>query len=427
MGYFNYFIKCIIRNISYKLCKPKVFLTVLLSICVLFGLKHYGFCALADSDYEMIADGFATITQNQSVTIDLLSNVGVNVTTLKNTLNSINTTINSIKTDTNLTVEKLNSLINEVDSLNTTLSQLAQQQNVYYQNMSSEIRTIRDALVGSDDTPITPQYIGVVNATHSGGYTPGLCKIKIPMIKSYTYDIDITYTNNTSSAFSVSYMFSSVDVASGGTIGDATLTRLGIVPANSSITFTVSTRDYKKPFLYTTYGYNVSGVSGTSSIEGIVDILDRTNQDVVNNIQQGNQLQEEQNQLQQEQNDFLKQETTDNDVSVDNFNSVDANDITSSGLTGIFTTIYNSINSWSSKDIVLPVPFTNKSLTIPANYTNNMLSSVGGGLLITIVSTVYYFIVARFIIYTITGIINSIKSGSILDTDTKNNITTEML
>ena len=56
-----------------------------------------------------------------------------------------------------------------------------------------------------------------------------------------------------------------------------------------------------------------------------------------------------------------------------------------------------------------------------------MLSRFGGGSLITIISTVYYFIVGRFIIYSITGIINSIKSGSILETDSKNNITTEML
>lgn len=149
--------------------------------------------------------------------------------------------------------------------------------------------------------------------------------------------------------------------------------------------------------------------------------------EVLNELVEQNQLQQEQNQIQQEQNDFLKQETSDDDVSVDSFNSVDSNDITSDGLTGVFTNIYNSITNWSSKDIKLPIPYTSKSIVIPANYTQNMLNSFGGSWVITFISSIYYFIVARFIIYSITGIINSIKSGSILETDSNNNITTDML
>lgn len=110
-----------------------------------------------------------------------------------------------------------------------------------------------------------------------------------------------------------------------------------------------------------------------SNVKDIRDNIINTNQ----KLEQGNQLQEESNQLQKDQNDFLKQETSNNDVSIDSFDNVDSNDITSSGLMGIFNTIYNSINSWSSKDINLPIPFTNKSINIPSNYTSNMLNKVG--------------------------------------------------
>lgn len=427
MGYFNYFIKCIIRNISYKLCKPKVFLTVLLSIVIFFGLKHFGYCAWTDGEIEACLDGLSTITNNQGVIISQLSSMGVNVSDIENKLNSVNNELANISAYTNLTNSHLMDLVAKVENINTTLTTLCQQQNIYFENMNEQIRTIRDALVGSDDTPVTLEYVNIVNGTSPSGYTPGLRKYKIPMLKNYTYIIKVTYKNNESYDITVGYILSSLNISNDGVISDSSLNYLGVVPANSSSTFTITAKDDTRPYLYLTYGYNDITISATGSIEGLIDVLDRTNNQVVENIQQGNQLQEQQNQLQQDQNNFLKQETTDNDVSVDSFNSVDSNDITSSGLTGIFTTVYNSINTWSSKDIVLPVPFTNKSLTIPANYTHNMLSSVGGGSLIAIISTVYYFIVARFIIYSVTGIINSIKSGSILETDTKTNITTEML
>lgn len=199
---------------------------------------------------------------------------------------------------------------------------------------------------------------------------------------------------------------------------------VSFVPANSNnyvITYEVPSSNPK--YIYFTWGENVKKVEVYRSIKGIVESLNNSN----SLQQQQNQLQQQQNQLQQEQNNFLQQGTSDSDVSVDNFNNVDSNDITTDGLNGAFNNIYSSITSWNSKNISLPIPYTNKSIVIPANYTENMLNSSGGGWIITFIHTVYYFIVGRFMIYSITNIINSIKSGSILDTDSKNNITTDML
>lgn len=445
MGYFNYFIKCIIRNISYKLCKPKILFTILLSVIVLFSLKHFGFCALDDPDYEMISDGFSTLTTNQGTLITQLSLIGVDVTQISDELRNINLDIEALKGTTSNIDDNLLTLLNRVNSLNTNIlniynrldsnqkellstlnsnnDEIISELKTENQKVLEELQQLRDALVGSEASPVSSTYLGLKNVNIGGTVYNGCAVIEIPMEYGYTYKINLTYTNDVNSDVFVSSYLSDVLVSNTSTVLPGSFKWHGRVGSDQTVTYSLTTREYQKKYLYLSWGTAFDSVSVTASIEGMVDAVDRTNQ----GIQEGNQLQQENNQLQQEQNDFLQQETSDNDVSVDSFNSVDSNDITSSGLTGIFSTIYNSINSWNSKDIVLPIPFTDKSLTIPSNYTNNMLSRVGGGSLITIISTVYYFLVARFIVYSVTGIINSIKSGSILETDTKNNITTEML
>lgn len=212
-------------------------------------------------------------------------------------------------------------------------------------------------------------------------------------------------------------------MSNGFVFSDYSFTLLDEFPEFSKgvITYDVASQDP----LYVYFGFSpiITKIEVYRSIKGVVESLNQSN----DLQQQQNQLQNQQNQLQQEQNNFMQQETQDSSVDIGGFNNVDSNDITSSGLTGIFNNIYNSISSWNSKDIKLPIPYTNTSITIPANYTYNMLSSAGGSWIINFISAVYYFIVGRFLVYSITNIINSIKSGKILETDNKNNITTDML
>lgn len=263
MGYFNYFVKCIIRNISYKLCKTKVLLTILLSIIILFVLHSKGYCAWTDDDIAYVFDSFATITQNQGVIITQLGDLGVDVSDLERQLTEINTdldTLKNIETYSQWTVSNLESLNTKIGSLAIQIDAIAKS--------NSNIETYSEW--------------------------------QLQVLESINNKLDTI----------------------------------------------------------------------TSSILEKQDAIKEE-------VELGNQLQEQNNQIQQEQNNFLKQEQNDNDVSIDSFNNVDSNDITSSGLTGIFNTIYNSINSWSSKDINFPVPFTDKSINIQANYTSNMLNRVG--------------------------------------------------
>lgn len=433
MGYFNYFIRCIIRNFAYKLCKPKVFLTVALCVVILFSLHSKGYCAeWSESDIDTVLNDLTGIVNSLNTQVSYLLNIHTNVGDIETQLNSIKTTLNNIKSDTSnisndidLLLEKITNInahiINISNKLDDNQAELIAELQAENQKVLTELQQLRDALIGSEATVIPADYLGSNSVTNNKGVTiDNAGKIYIPMEYGYTYKIVLTFVNNTTSNKNIVHCFYDKNITNTSTIIPIDFTLLGAVPANSTKVFTITTRDYLNSYLYFGQAGLYSSCSVTASIEGVVDVIDRTNQEINNGIQEGNQLQ-------QEQNDFLKQETSDSDVSVDSFNSVDANDITSDGLTGVFTNIYNSINNWTSKDINLPVPYTNQNITIPANYTQNMLSSFGGGWIITFISSIYYFIVARFIIYSITNIINTIKSGSILETDSKNNITTDML
>lgn len=421
MGYFNYFIKCVIRNIAYKLCKPKVFLTVSLCVIVLFSFKHYGFCS--DLQLDTIIDQLAVVTDNQSIISEQLGNMGLDVSSINWNLSVCRDILSNIRNDTINLNSNLSILLTKIDTVNAQLVEMSQKQDIFYEDVTKEIQTIRESLLGTESQPVSFENLGLVNNVN--GFN-ALLKVHIPMEYKYTYTVTVTYSNGPDGGIAVNYGQSSIN-ASDNQYADISPIFLGGLAPGQTGTFTFSTRDYRKDYFYFFYGFFVTDIKVERSIEGIVDVIDRTNQNINNSLNQNNQLQQESNQLQQEQNNFLKQETSNNDVSVDSFDSIDSNDITTSGLTGIFTTIYNSVSSWNSKNIIFPIPFANTSMTIPGNLTENFILSIGGQAILTIIHTVYYFIVARFIIYSITGIINSIKSGSILNTDTKNNITTDML
>ena len=168
-------------------------------------------------------------------------------------------------------------------------------------------------------------------------------------------------------------------------------------------------------------------VTSSNNVSSINTTIREESEKINSTLEEQNKLQQESNDLQKEQNDFLKSEASDSDVDLSGFNTVDVDDPTSSFLTNIFNTIYNSITSWKSKDIVLPVPNTDENITIKADSTINFLNSINAKWVITIVSAVYYFIVARFIIFYIQRLIDSIKSGNILNSSKSDNITTDLL
>lgn len=96
------------------------------------------------------------------------------------------------------------------------------------------------------------------------------------------------------------------------------------------------------------------------------------------------------------------------------------NDITADGLNGIFTSIYNAFCSGQAKDIVFPIPFTDKNITLSANYVRQMLTTSNATWVITIIEAFWWYIISRFIIKDITNKITKIKSGNIEDIESTN-------
>lgn len=101
-------------------------------------------------------------------------------------------------------------------------------------------------------------------------------------------------------------------------------------------------------------------------------------------------------------------------------------DPTQSGVDNIFQTIYNSFTSGTAQDIVFPIPFTNKSITLQANYIYNMLQSNGASWIITIIQAFWWYLISRFIITDIMKKIRKIKQGN-FDNIQNSNIKEDML
>lgn len=130
---------------------------------------------------------------------------------------------------------------------------------------------------------------------------------------------------------------------------------------------------------------------------------------------------------QKETNDFMKDEDT-SGVNTDFSNpSGSTSDSTASAFDGIFMRFYNSMTSNSSGVAIdVPIPFTNKNISIPSNLTRNILSQYMGQLFNDLLPLVWYFLVGLYILKDMAKIIQDIKSGDIM-TKTDTNIKTDML
>ena len=108
------------------------------------------------------------------------------------------------------------------------------------------------------------------------------------------------------------------------------------------------------------------------------------------------------------------------DITADTLPSDSTNDITADGVNGIFTSIYNAFCVGNAQDIVFPIPFTDKTITLSANYISNALTNSGATFIITIIQAFWWYIISRFIIKDIMGKINKIKGGDIENIETTN-------
>lgn len=127
-----------------------------------------------------------------------------------------------------------------------------------------------------------------------------------------------------------------------------------------------------------------------------------------------------------ELNDFIS-DTSSNDSSYSQ-TSTSVTDNTSNNVDTIFTDFQNALTSDDyAVDVVLPIPFTNKNITIPSNFVKVQLNKLPGhSAITTIIEVFWWYVIGRFIIKDILKYIDNLKSGDILkNSDT--NIKADML
>lgn len=128
-----------------------------------------------------------------------------------------------------------------------------------------------------------------------------------------------------------------------------------------------------------------------------------------------------------ETNDFLK-DTSDDDVdySLPSSGSFDDSNI-NAGLDTIFSNVQNMFTK-TSENIIIPVPFSNKTIVIPANYIQNQLEKFDKNDIIkTFVQAVYAYIISKYIYQDLQKRMEEIKEGSILRGKTDTNIKADMM
>lgn len=128
-------------------------------------------------------------------------------------------------------------------------------------------------------------------------------------------------------------------------------------------------------------------------------------------------------------NDFMSSEDVDQDA-YDMPTTNPTQDPTTDGINNIFNKFYSRITNWDSSSINVYIPFANKSFTIPANASEQLLnnfSNMGlGSTLKSLISAVWFYVLARYIIKDVQKYVDGLKTGEIL-TKSDTNIKTEML
>lgn len=175
----------------------------------------------------------------------------------------------------------------------------------------------------------------------------------------------------------------------------------------------------------TDYSQQISQISNKiSDILTDNDTIISQNNDMLEQQEQINENLEEVNDSVQELNDTISDPTVTSTAS--DLPDTDASDPTQSGIDSIFNSMYNAFCSGNAQDIVFPIPFTNKNITLSPYYVRDMLNDNGAGWVYTIIQAFWGYLIGRFIVYDVMKKISKIKSGNIEDIET-NNIKGDML
>lgn len=228
-----------------------------------------------------------------------------------------------------------------------------------------------------------------------GNTNMGFKKIDFSFLKGVTYNF--TFTKTGSSPESTQIFYTTDDCHYGATVNAIYVGYFNADNLNFSIT---PTENCTITLLVKNTGA-VSGGVGTFNISG-------TSSGALDDIQGAIT----------ESGDKINNSITDDNVNVDSsLPTSDTNDVTLDGFNSIFDTLQNAFIGQTSKDIVLPIPFTDKNITI--NY-DNVFGAFNFGVLINIINAFWFFVISLFIVNDIKNKINKIKSGNIEDVQDTN-------
>lgn len=149
------------------------------------------------------------------------------------------------------------------------------------------------------------------------------------------------------------------------------------------------------------------------------------NQEII--INQNSEIIEQQQATTNSIND-LNDNITDDTItsSASDLPSNNTNDITRDGIDTIFQSIYNAFCTGQPQDIIFPIPFTNKNITLSPYYVRDMLTNSGATWIITLINAFWGYLIGRYIVKDVMNKINAIKSGNIENIE-RTNIKGDML
>ena len=369
MGYFNYFIKCIIRNITYRLCTPKVFLTVLFCVLLLFILHNKGYCADGDdgisdvvttSPTDSFGNGYIQY-DNQFLTLRELQE-----STQRDVIMKLYSLYSSNPGSTTVFLKRM--------LFELTASTDGKTKGIYVQSGLSNNQFAISVFFNDDLTLNTS--LGVYTYS-KGGYT----FVNVPYNSGYFYTYYIANDNSITTSSVANYY--SVPVPFIGVF----------VPEWIQL-------------------FKDVGLISSSETQSLLEL--KTQNSLIN---EQNQLQQQQNQIQQEQNDIL----TNDEVDTGNlqFATDDTVNPTEEGFNTLFTSIYNAFCNTSSAPLKVTLPFVNQSFTISPNLVSNAMQKCGLGVVVTLIQSYYYYGVCLFIYKDINKIIEHLKSGNLTAVSSK--------
>lgn len=161
--------------------------------------------------------------------------------------------------------------------------------------------------------------------------------------------------------------------------------------------------------------YNMGTYTITLSTTKVNELNDNADRNIQNAILDKT---EETNQQLQNLNDSINDDNI--DVTANDLPSIDVNSPTENGLNNIFQNLYNAFCTGQAQDIVFPIPFTNKNITLSPYYVRDMLNNNNASWVYTFIQAFWGYLIGRYIIKDITSKIDKIKSGDVENVENSN-------